>query len=56
VIGTNFFSVFFDIEFEYEVSLSLAIAVSVAEGGGDDHFLGPCTSTVNETSKSKIAV
>jgi hypothetical protein len=34
MIGTNFFSVFFDIEFEYEVSVSLAIAVSVAEGGG----------------------
>jgi hypothetical protein len=41
MIGTNFFSVFFDIEFEYEVSFSLAIAVSVAEGRRS--FLGPCT-------------
>ncbi len=33
MIGTNYFSVFFDVEFEYEVGFSLAITVFAVEGG-----------------------
>jgi hypothetical protein len=32
MIGTNYFSVFFDVEFEYEVGFSLAITVFAVEG------------------------
>jgi hypothetical protein len=45
MIGTNYFSVFFGIEFEYEVSFALAIKVFVVEKGRS--FFGTCTVYIN---------